>query len=107
VAEDRLADANDRSNAHQAAFFSSPDGLSLLTLAFQTPATAPAPGPGSSTIWPSGYGASASPATLDDNSGGAFTSLDQVVAVTVQNGPIQVFAVTDGTANVYGWTEPP
>jgi hypothetical protein len=106
VTEDRLADANDPSNLHQAAFFGSPDGLSLLTLAYQTPATAPTPGPGSSTIWPSNYSASASPATLDDGSGGAFTSLDQVVAITLQNGPIQVFAVTDGTTNVYSWTEP-
>jgi hypothetical protein len=107
VTEDRLADANDPSNVHQAAFFGSPDGLSLLTLVFQTPAAAPTPGPGSSTIWPTNYSASASPATLDDGSGGAFTSLDQVVAITLQSGPIQVFAVTDGTANVYGWTEPP
>jgi hypothetical protein len=107
VTEDRLADASDPSNVHQAAFFGSPDGLSLLTLAFQTPATAPTPGPGSSMFWPGNYSASASPATLDDGSGGAFTTLDQVVAITPQNGPIQVFAVTDGTANVYGWTEPP
>ena len=110
IAEDRLAEANDPANLHQAAFFGSADGLKLLMLNFQTPAAVPAPpaAPAEVGAWPLAYnGSPAAPVTIDDGSGGAFTSLDQVVALTSPSGgPIQVFGVTDSTMNSYAWTEP-
>jgi hypothetical protein len=108
VSEDPVADANDATNLHQMALFSSSDGLSLLALNFQVPAQVPAPPlpPASAGFWPDSYNASsASPTVLDQSTSGEFTSLDQVVSI-VQNGSIQVFAVTDSSANVYSWTEP-
>jgi hypothetical protein len=102
VAEDRFADAHDPTNLHQTAFFARPDGLSLLALNFQVPATVPA----GAAFWPTTYEASpASPVTIDDGSAGAFTSLDQVFAISVPNGPIVVFGLTNETGNVYCWTQ--
>jgi hypothetical protein len=106
VTEDVSADAQDPAHFHQAAFFSSSDGLELQMLEFQSPAATPVPFT-SLTYWPATYSATpAAPSTIDVGSGGAFTALDQLVAITPNRGKIQVFGVTDNTANVYAWTQP-
>jgi hypothetical protein len=107
VTNDVSASATDRLFSYQAAFFPSPDGLELQTLEFRTSVITPGPRSGV-TYWPAVYPPTApgAPTTIDTGAGGAFTALDQIVAITPPDGKIRVFGFTDGTATVYGWTQP-
>jgi hypothetical protein len=106
VTEDVSADATEFFS-YQAAFFPSPDGLELQTLEFRGPVVIPGPA-FRNTYWPAVYSPTTpgAPTTIDTGAGGAFTALDQIVAITPPDGKIRVFGVTDGTANAYGWTQP-
>jgi hypothetical protein len=100
--EDKLADTSDPANLHQAVFFTSLNEMQLQSQTYEVPAAVPAP-PGP---WPSSYGPTGAPAVLDDGTGGAFTRITQLAGVLDVSGTIQVFGMTESTANLYNWSEP-